>query len=163
MDVGAECSAYAADITRTAPANGKFNARQKELYEIVLGAQNAAIAAAKPGMMLRGEAANSLERIVKNYLNEHGKDRNGGPLGKYLTHGLGHHVGLEVHDATDPALALEAGNVVTIEPGLYLPDEGIGIRIEDMILITPAGAEVMTRELPRDPGEIERLMRKRGR
>jgi Xaa-Pro aminopeptidase len=160
MDVGAECSMYATDLTRTIPVNGKFTERQRELYRIVLGAQNAAIAAAKPGMMLRGDKENSLERIAKNYINTHGKDTHGEPLGKYFTHGLGHHVGLDVHDATDAELPLAAGMVVTIEPGLYIPEEATGIRIEDMILITKDGATVMSRALPREPEEIERAMRR---
>jgi Xaa-Pro aminopeptidase len=163
MDVGAECSMYAADLTRTIPVTGTFTERQRELYRIVLGAQKAAIAAAKPGMMLRGDKENSLERIAKDYFNSHGKDKNGGPLGKYFTHGLGHHVGLDVHDATDPELALAAGMVVTIEPGLYIPEEATGIRIEDMILITESGARVLSGALPREPEEIERAMRRRAR
>jgi Xaa-Pro aminopeptidase len=160
MDVGAECNWYASDITRTVPASGKFNARQRELYEIVLAAQQAAIAAAKPGMMLRGDSANSLERIAKEYINSHGKDLRGEPLGKYFTHGLGHHVGLDVHDATDPELTLAPGQIVTIEPGLYIPEENLGIRIEDIIVITTDGARVLSAALPKAPADIERAMRR---
>ena len=157
MDVGAECSGYAADLTRTVPAAGKFTPRQRELYEVLLGAQSAAIASAKPGMMLRGSAENSLEQLVKNYLDKHGKGPNGDPLSKYFTHGLGHHVGLQVHDAADPSLPLAAGMVVTIEPGLYIPEENIGLRIEDMVLITGNGARLMSASLPREVREIERF------
>jgi len=160
MDVGAECNWYATDITRTVPATGKFNARQRELYDIVLTAQQAAIAAAKPGMMLRGDGANSLERIAKEYINTHGKDLHGEPLGKYFTHGLGHHVGLDVHDATDPDLTLAPGQIVTIEPGLYIPEENLGIRIEDIIVITADGARVLSAALPKTPADIERAMRR---
>jgi Xaa-Pro aminopeptidase len=159
MDVGAECSMYASDLTRTIPVSGRFTRRQRELYGIVLGAQKAAIAAAKPGMMLRGDRENSLERIAKEYMNKHGRDKHGQPLGKYFTHGLGHHVGLDVHDPADPELPLAEGMIVTIEPGLYVPEEATGIRIEDMILITKNGAMVMSRALPREPGEIEQAMR----
>jgi len=156
FDVGAECSGYAADLSRTVPAGGKFTPRQRELYEILLGAQSAAIAAAKPGMKLRGSSENSLEQLVKDYLDKHRKGPGGNPLGKYFTHGLGHHVGLQVHDATDPSLPLAAGMVVTIEPGLYIPEENIGIRIEDMVLITANGARIMSAALPREVREIER-------
>ena len=158
MDVGAECSYYASDLTRTVPVNGKFTARQRELYDIVLGAQKAAIAAAKPGATLGKATPNSLYKVAFDYLNSHGKDKKGEPLGQYFTHGIGHHVGLEVHDANDPALPLAPGMVITIEPGLYIPEEGIGIRIEDLILITENGAKVLSSTLPRAAQQIERAL-----
>ncbi len=159
MDVGAECSGYATDVTRTVPANGKFTPRQREIYDIVLGAQKAAIAAIKPGMKLRGEGR-SLQQIALDYINTHGKDLHGEPLGKYFNHGLGHHVGLEVHDPGDPTAALEAGMVITIEPGIYIPEENIGVRIEDTLLVTADGAKNLSEALPRDPKEIEKLVGK---
>jgi Xaa-Pro aminopeptidase len=162
MDIGAECAGYAADLTRTVPVSGKFTRRQRELYEIVLGAQKAVIAAVKPGMTLARTGPNSLHQIAVEYFNRHGKASNGEGLGKYFTHGIGHHVGLEVHDASDPARPLEAGMVITVEPGLYIPEEGIGIRIEDMVLVTERGAEVISAALPREPGEIERVLQKGG-
>ena len=158
MDVGSECGDYAADITRTVPVNGGFTRRQREIYEIVLGAQKAAIAAAKPGMKLLGLGEDSLNGIARKYVDSHGKDRHGETLGKYYLHSLGHHVGLEVHDATDPDLTLQPGMVITIEPGVYIAEESIGVRIEDMILITDGGARVMSSALPREPAEIEKLM-----
>ena len=102
-DVGAECSDYATDVTRTVPAGGKFTPRQRELYEVVLGAQKAAIAAIKPGMRLRADGP-SLHQIAYDYINSHGQDLHGQPLGKYFVHGLGHYVGLDVHDPGDPRL-----------------------------------------------------------
>ena len=101
MDVGGQYSGYTADITRTIPANGHFTPRQREIYEIVLGAQNAVLAALKPGMTLGSRGSNSLFEIAYNYINTHGKDREGHSLGRYFIHGLGHHIGLEVHDAGD--------------------------------------------------------------
>lgn len=163
MDVGAECADYAADITRTVPVNGKFTPRQKEIYEIVLGAQKAAIEAAKPGMKLLGTGEGSLNGIAKKYVETHGKDLHGESLGKYYLHSLGHHVGLDVHDATDPDLTLQPGMVVTIEPGIYIAEESIGVRIEDMILITGQGARVMSSALPRSPGEIEKRLHQQQR
>jgi Xaa-Pro aminopeptidase len=159
IDVGGEYGHYAADITRTVPVNGTFTPRQREIYEIVAGAQKAALDAVRPGMLLGGHGEKSLAEIVRNYFNSHGHDRDGKPLGRYFNHGLGHHVGLEVHDPGDAGEPLQPGMVVTIEPGLYLPDEDLGVRIEDMVLITKEGTEVLSRDLPKDPGEIERLMR----
>ncbi len=158
MDVGAECSDYAADVTRTVPINGKFTARQREIYEIVLGAQKAAIAAIKPGAMLHGKG--SLQEIASDYINTHGKDLHGNPLGKYFTHGLSHHVGLDVHDLSDLNAPLEAGMVITIEPGIYIPEENIGVRIEDTLLVTAEGAKNLSAALPREPKEIEKLVGK---
>jgi Xaa-Pro aminopeptidase len=159
MDVGAECSMYATDITRTVPVNGKFTSRQKELYEVVLGAQKAAIAAIKPGVMLGSRTSKvGLHKIALDYIDSHGKDAKGASLGKYFIHGLGHHVGLDVHDANDPAIPLEAGMVITIEPGVYIPEERIGIRIEDVVLVTESGGKVLSSSLPREVNEIEKAM-----
>jgi Xaa-Pro aminopeptidase len=159
MDVGAECSMYATDITRTVPVNGKFTPRQKELYEVVLGAQKAAIAAIKPGVMLGSRSSKvGLHKVALDYIDSHGKDAKGASLGKYFIHGLGHHVGLDVHDANDPSLPLEAGMVITIEPGVYIPEERIGIRIEDVVLVTENGAKVLSSSLPREVNEIEKAM-----
>ncbi|MBI2685286.1 MAG: aminopeptidase P N-terminal domain-containing protein [Acidobacteria bacterium] len=163
MDVAGECSMYAADITRTIPVNGKFSDREREIYNIVLGAQRAAIAAVKPGMRLAKEGENSLFQIAVEYMNQHGKSLKGEPIGKYFTHGLGHHVGLEVHDPGLPATPLVPGNVITIEPGLYIPEEGIGVRIEDMVLVTEDGSKVLTAALPADPEAIEQALHARKR
>jgi Xaa-Pro aminopeptidase len=157
MDVGGECSDYATDVTRTAPANGKFTPRQREIYEIVLGAQKAAIAAVKPGVRMFGEK--SLQQIAYDYINTHGKDLHGEPLGKYFTHGLGHSVGLDVHDPGDVS-TLKAGMVITIEPGIYIPEENIGVRIEDTLLVTADGSRNLSGALPREVDEIERLVSK---
>jgi Xaa-Pro aminopeptidase len=156
MDVAAECAGYASDITRTIPVSGRFTSRQREIYEIVLGAQKAAIAAVKPGTTLARTGSNSLYQIAYDYINSHGKDLHGEALGKYFTHGLGHHVGLDVHDASDPGAPLEAGMVITIEPGIYIAEENLGVRIEDVVLVTEHGATVLSAALPREPGEIEK-------
>jgi len=158
MDVGGQYSGYASDITRTIPANGKFTARQREIYEIVLGAQNAALEALRPGMTLGGPASTSLQKIAMDYIDSHGKDKDGHPLGRYYIHGLSHHVGLNVHDPSGPARPLEPGMVITIEPGIYIPDEKLGVRIEDDVLITATGYKLLTARLPRSPDEIEKIM-----
>ncbi|HSZ20196.1 MAG TPA: Xaa-Pro peptidase family protein [Candidatus Acidoferrum sp.] len=159
LDVGGQYSGYASDITRTIPANGKFTARQHEIYEIVLGAQNAAMAALKPGMTIGGkDAATSLQKIAMDYIDSHGKDKEGRSLGRYYIHGLSHHVGLDVHDPSGPARPLEPGMVITIEPGIYIPEENLGVRIEDDVLITATGYKQLSARLPRSPDEIEKIM-----
>ncbi len=158
LDVGGQYSGYASDITRTIPANGKFTARQREIYEIVLGAQNAAMEALKPGMTLGGPASTSLQKIAMDYIDSHGKDKEGRSLGRYYIHGLSHHVGLDVHDPSGPSRPLEPGMVVTMEPGIYIPEEDLGVRIEDDVLITPTGYKLLTVRLPRSPDEIEKIM-----
>jgi Xaa-Pro aminopeptidase len=158
MDVGGQFSGYTADITRTVPANGKFTPRQREIYEIVYGAQQAALAAVKPGMRLTGSGPDSLYQIAVNYMKAHGKDLHGQSLDRYFIHGLGHHIGLDVHDAGDTGRTLEPGMVITIEPGIYIPEEKIGVRIEDDVLVTATGYKLLTKRLPRSADEIEKLM-----
>jgi Xaa-Pro aminopeptidase len=162
MDVGAECSDYATDVTRTVPVNGKFTARQREIYEIVLGAQKAAIAAVKPGMKVGRDpdGGATLYQIAYDYINTHGKDSHGAPLGKYFTHGLSHNVGLDVHDPPQRVEQLKAGMVITIEPGIYIPEENIGVRIEDTLLVTDHGSKILSGALPKEVEEIERLVGK---
>jgi len=158
MDVGAQYSGYAADITRTVPANGKFTLRQREIYDIVLGAQNAALAALKPGADMCRKGEQSLYKISYDYINSHGKDQNGKPLGQYFIHGLGHNIGLDVHDPGDSCNPLKPGQVVTVEPGIYIPEESLGVRIEDDVLITETGYELLSSKLPRTADEIEKIM-----
>jgi Xaa-Pro aminopeptidase len=160
MDAAGEYSLYASDITRTVPANGKFTPRQREIYEIVLGAQKAAIAAFQSGKShLRRGQPGSLHDVAFNYINTHGKDLHGQPLGKYFIHGLSHYVGLNVHDPGDYSVPLAAGMVFTIEPGIYIPEEKIGVRIEDMFYVDASGKLIrLTESLPQSPDEIEGLM-----
>ncbi|HTS46884.1 MAG TPA: Xaa-Pro peptidase family protein [Bryobacteraceae bacterium] len=154
MDAAAECASYASDITRTVPVGGKFTARQREIYSIVLGAQKAAIAALKPGARLSGEGE-TLTKLAKDYMDAHGKDLHGAGLGKYMLHGIGHQVGIDVHDPNIDG-PLEAGMVVTIEPGIYIDEEHIGVRIEDVVLVTEHGAKVLSAALAKEPDEIEK-------
>jgi len=157
IDVGGEYGGYAADITRTLPANGKFTPRQREIYDIVLGAQNAAIAAIKPGATLYGKK-DSLQQIVTDYIDSHGHDKEGRTLGRYYIHGVSHHLGLDVHDPGDRTRPLEPGMVVTVEPGIYIPEENLGVRIEDDVLVTKDGYQLLTARLPRTADEIEKIM-----
>lgn len=156
MDVAGSYSGYASDMTRTLPVNGHFTPRQREIYEIVRDAQAAVLAAARPGATFIGKSG--LQSIAYDYINTHGKDLHGKSLGQYFPHEVGHSVGLNVHDPMDYRAPLEPGMIVTDEPGIYIPEENIGVRIEDMILITPDGNEVLTKRLPSDPDEIEKIM-----
>jgi len=160
IDAAGEYSMYAADITRTLPANGKFTDRQREIYNVVLGAQQAAIAAFQAGKShLRRNAPDSLDEVARNYIDRHGRDLHGQPLGKYFIHGLGHYVGLNVHDDGDDSAPLAPGMVFTIEPGIYLPEEKFGVRIEDIFYVDPEGKLVdLTASLPHTAEEIEHAM-----
>ncbi len=161
MDVAGEYAMYASDITRTAPANGHFTPRQREIYNIVLGAQQAAIDAFQSGkFVINPQAENSLYKVAFDYINTHGKDLLGQPLGKYFIHGLSHYVGLEVHDAGSTSTLLGPGMVFTIEPGIYIPEEKIGVRIEDIFWVDPSGKLVMLSQgLPRTAEEVESAMK----
>lgn len=160
MDVAGEYAMYASDITRTAPATGKFTDRQREIYNIVLGAQQAVMAAFKQGkskLMARG--SDSLNQVAYEYLNTHGKDMHGQPLGQYFIHGIGHYVGLEVHDVGDRSAVIPRGAVFTVEPGIYIPEEHLGIRIEDIVWVSADGKLVnLTAALPHTAEEIEAAM-----
>ena len=114
--------------------------------------------AVKPGMTLGGQGPTSLQKIAMDYIDSHGKDKEGRSLGRYYIHGLSHHVGLNVHDPSGPSRPLEAGMVITIEPGIYIPEENLGVRIEDDVLVTPTGYKQLTARLPRSPDEIEQIM-----
>lgn len=161
MDVGGEYSLYASDITRTAPVSGKFTPRQREIYNIVLGAQEAAIAAIHPGKStFTRTGENSIYKAAYDYINIHGNDRHGKPLGQYFIHGLSHYIGLDVHDAGSSA-PLQSGMVFSIEPGIYIPEEKIGVRIEDVFTIDPAGKVVnLSAGLPRTADDIELAMKR---
>jgi Xaa-Pro aminopeptidase len=157
MDVAGEYSMYASDITRTLPANGKFTARQREIYDIVYGAQQAAIQAFKPGMTRA-----DLRKIAMDYINSHGKDKHGQPLGQYFIHGLSHNIGLNVHDP-GPDIPIVPGMVFSNEPGIYLPEESLGVRIEDVMLVGEDGKLInLSAGAPSTADEIERMMAKRG-
>ena len=158
MDLGAKVRGYCADITRTYPVNGRYTPRQKEIYDIVLAANRAVAKAARPGMTLA-----QLNDICKQTLAEGliriGKMESAEDIGRYYMHGVSHHLGIDTHDATGPdALELAPGMVITDEPGLYIDEEAIGIRIEDDLLITEDGCTVLSEAIPRTTEEIEAIM-----
>jgi Xaa-Pro aminopeptidase len=160
IDAAAEYSMYAADITRTLPVNGHFTARQKEIYDIVLGAQEAAMAAFQSGKsMLVGDSEASLNKVAKDYIKSHGKDLHGQPLDQYFIHGLGHYIGLNVHDAGDYKVPLGPGVAFTIEPGIYIPEENLGVRIEDDYYVDADGKLIkLSAAAPSTAADVERAM-----
>ncbi len=164
IDAAGEYSMYASDITRTLPVSGKFTARQREVYEVVLGAQRAAAAAFVAGKSKINDPnhkePDSLDTVAFNYINTHGKDLHGEPLGKYMVHGIGHLIGIDVHDRWDYTKPLEKGMAFTIEPGIYLPEEKIGVRIEDVVYVDAGGKLVdLIAKLPHTVDEVEAAMR----
>ena len=164
VDAACEYSMYAADITRTAPVNGHFTARQREIYEIVLGAQKAAIEAFVAGKSTINDRdrkdPNSLDTAAYNYINMHGKALDGSPLGKYWLHGLGHMLGIDVHDPAKYPAVLKPGMVFTIEPGVYIPEEKLGVRIECNFLVGADGKLIdLDADLPHTADEVEAAMK----
>ena len=177
IDAGAELDCYCADITRTFPINGRFSATQKALYDIVLAAQLAAIDAVKPGATFN-DPHEAAVRVISTGLKDLKLLKGSvdgliekGAYQKFFVHRTSHWLGLDVHDVGEYRLGdawrvLEAGMVLTVEPGIYVPVEksipkkwqGIGIRIEDDVLVTRAGHEVLTDDAPKHPEAIEDLM-----
>jgi Xaa-Pro aminopeptidase len=156
IDAAAEWGQYTADVTRTFPVNGKFTPRQKAIYDLVLGAQQAAFDAVRPGMTMR-----ELDGIARRYMKEHSRDLCGAKTcddGEYFNHGLGHPIGMDVHDVGFNR-PFQPGTVITIEPGIYLVAENLGVRIEDDVLVTATGGEWLSAGAPRTTDAIERLMR----
>jgi Xaa-Pro aminopeptidase len=166
IDFGAEYANYASDVTRTLPVNGKFSKRQKEVYNAVLKIQKAAIQMLKPGNTLE-KYQKDVARLMQAELIRLGvlkkaevkKQSEDSPLyKKFFPHGTSHHLGLDVHDYGDRYRKFESGMVFTCEPGIYVRDEAIGVRIENDILITKDGPVDLTETIPREVEEIEALM-----
>jgi Xaa-Pro aminopeptidase len=156
LDAGAEWGQYTADVTRTFPANGRFTPRQKAIYDLVLATQQAAFDSTRPGTTVA-----QLNRIAREYMRTHSGTLCGEQAcDAYFIHGLGHWLGMDVHDVGDYGTPLKPGMVLTLEPGIYLSAEGLGVRIEDDVLVTATGAEWLSAKAPKTSAEIERLMRR---
>lgn len=150
VDIGADYNYYCADITRTYPVSGFFTKRQRELYEIVLETQEYIASIAKPGYWLfnDNQPDKSLNHLAKEFLKGQGYD-------EYMLHGIGHFLGLDVHDIGDLKKPLQENDVITIEPGIYIPQEKLGIRIEDDYWVVKDGVICLSESLPKKPDEIE--------
>jgi Xaa-Pro aminopeptidase len=147
MDFGADLDHLCMDITRTWPANGKFTPEQREVYQIVLEIEKACLEAYRPG---------ATEEDVRRHVAEVMKKKGLDPRGE--RGGFGHHVGLSTHDGSAGEKILREGMVFAIEPALYYPEKNLGIRVEDTVLITATGCEVLTRDVPKDIEEIEKFL-----
>lgn len=163
VDAAGEYSMYASDITRTVPVNGHFTPRQREVYDVVLGAQRAAIAAFVAGKSTINDRdhldPNSLDTAAWKYIHTHGKGPHGEPLSDYWVHGLGHMVGINVHDPSGYPAVLKPGMVFTIEPGVYIPEEKLGVRIEDTFVVGQDGKLIdLVSALPHTADEVEAAM-----
>lgn len=166
MDFGAEYANYNADLTRSVPVSGRFTDRQRAVYNAVLRVMKEAITMLVPGT-LPEEYQRETGRIMESELLALGlisrhdieKQSQGAPAyKKYFMHGISHHLGLDVHDIGDRRRKMEAGMVFTCEPGIYIPEEGLGIRIENDILITETGNRDLMKDVPVEAEEIEDLM-----
>ena len=168
LDVGASYANYNADVTRTLPVNGKFTRRQRQVYEAVLRVLRHCTAALVPGKKPRdwqkeAEAFMEKELLALGLLKPRDikkQDPDKPALKKYFMHGVGHPLGLDVHDVIAPGVPMAPGWVMTVEPGIYLPGEGFAVRLEDDILITDRGQVNLTRDIPIEAGDIEALMKK---
>ena len=157
VDAGAEWGQYTADVTRTFPVNGKFTPRQKAIYDLVLATQQAAFDSTRPGATI-----GQLNRIARDYMHAHSGTLCGAEMcDTYFIHGLSHWLGMDVHDVGDYSTPLKPGMIFTIEPGIYLSQEALGVRIEDDVLVTATGGEWLSAKAPRTTAEIERLMGRR--
>jgi Xaa-Pro aminopeptidase len=161
-DIGAEYSLYTADITRTYPASGKFTPRQREVYQLVLDAQTAAFNAYKPGMTMRDLYTVAADVLRKSPLRAKDVDGKEYTMDHFFIHGLSHYLGMDVHDVGNGRLELKPGEVFTIEPGVYIQPEKLGVRIEDDYVVTPDNKlRKMSAAIPSNPDEIEKLMKGR--
>ena len=166
IDVGAEYGNYNADMTRCIPVNGKFSARQRQVYDAVLRMMRNSVKLLKPGITLvdyEKEVGKLMEKelIGLGLLNaeEVAKQNPEAPLyKKYFMHGTSHHLGLDVHDVGSKYRQIEAGMVFTCEPGIYIPEEGLGIRLENNFVVTDGEAIDLMASIPLEADEIERLM-----
>ncbi len=159
LDLGAKYKGYCADITRTYPVNGTFTERQKEVYNIVLAANRKIAEVAKPGMTTV-ELNNVCKKVLAEGCIRLGLIEKEEEIGKYYMHGVSHHLGIDVHDVTvDSNRRLRPGAVISDEPGLYIDEWEIGIRIEDDLLITEDGCECLSEGIIRTADEIEVFMR----
>ena len=149
LDFGPDYRYYQSDITRTFPISGRFSEEQAKVYQVVLDAQKAALEKVRPGATF-----STLSEAAKEVLERFDYE-------KYLPHGVSHYVGMSTHDvgSSEP---FEPGVVITVEPGVYIPEKNLGIRIEDTVLVTKDGCEILTREVPKEISEIEKLMTEKG-
>lgn len=159
MDVGAAYNNYSADITRCFPVSESFSDRQKQIYQLVLDVQKEIIEMIKPGVSLMDLQVKTRELLAESAL-AIGLIKDLDEITRYYMHGVSHFLGLDTHDLGGRNAILEAGNVITVEPGIYIPEENLGVRIEDDVLVTESGNCVLSHNIPKEISEIEEIRRK---
>ena len=158
VDIGAQVDYYTGDLTRTYPVGGRFSPRQREIYSLVLAAHRYTVENYRPGE----DTLKMLTDRCKEFLKEsplRAQDGSGAEqtMDAFMPHGLSHHLGLDVHDVGDREIPLAPGAVITIEPGIYIPSGGVGVRLEDDYLVTATGLQRLGPELPMDLEAVEDL------
>lgn len=160
FDLGLKYNGYCADISRTYPVNGVYEGIGKTIYEVVLACNKAVIKYIRPGLTLK-----DLQEYTKDFLYKEcvktGLMNPNEEITQYYYHNISHHLGLDTHDCSNRELPLEKGNVITVEPGLYFAKYGIGVRIEDDVVLTDEGCDVLSYEIPKEISDIEKLLRSR--
>lgn len=160
MDVGASNMNYSADISRTFPISGTFSRRQADVYNAVLRVQKHIIGMIRPGRTL-GELQSKTRELIAKELIQLGLIEDASQLMKYYMHGVSHFLGMDTHDLGGRESMLEPGNVITVEPGIYIPEESIGVRIEDDVLVTKEGYCVLSQNIPKEISELEDILKAR--
>jgi len=171
LDVGASYANYNSDMTRTIPVSGRFNRRQRAVYNAVLRVLRASTDALLPGLKPKdwqksAEALMTHELLELGLLKSHDvkkQNPDSSAVKKYFMHGLGHPIGLDVHDVGDTTEAMEAGWVMTVEPGIYIPEEGFAVRLENTVVVSDRGPVNLMADIPIEADEIEEAMAKRGK
>ncbi len=156
MDVGAACNNYSADITRCFPVSGRFSDRQRQIYQLVLDVQKEIIEMIEPGVTLMDLQIKTRELLAESAL-AIGLIKDLDEITKYYMHGVSHFLGMDTHDVGGRNAVLEVGNVITVEPGIYIPEENLGVRIEDDVLVTEEGHCVLSANIPKEISEIEEI------
>lgn len=159
LDVGAGCNNYSADITRTFPVSGTFTPRQREVYQAVLDVNKAIIDMVMPGVTMT-KLNKETVKLITAALKKLGLIEKDEEYRKYYMHSVGHHLGMDTHDVGPREEPLEPGHVITVEPGIYIPEEAIGVRIEDDILVTEDGAVNLSVKIPKEIDQLEELCKR---
>lgn len=159
MDVGAAYNNYSADVTRCFPVSESFSDRQRQIYQLVLDVQKEIIEMIKPGVSLMDLQVKTRELLAESAL-AIGLIKDLDEITRYYMHGVSHFLGLDTHDLGGRNAILEVGNVITVEPGIYIPEENLGVRIEDDVLVTESGNHVLSHNIPKEISEIEEIRRK---
>ena len=160
FDLGYKYKGYSADISRTYPVDGVFTDLQRKIYEAVLNCNKAVIDYVKPGLKISDLQEFAIDFLKKECVRL-GLLKEEDDIKKYYIHNVSHFLGLDTHDVGDRSMPLEAGNVITVEPGLYFVEDGIGVRIEDDVLVTSTGSRCLSKGIKKEINDVEKLLKNR--